>query len=76
MQSLYGAYLALISGQQAVRVQAADYRLVEYTAGNIKALISHYNTLWDSCGGNTTLPRLTAPGSNMTQRGPGLKFRC
>jgi len=76
LQSLYAAYIGLISGQAVVKAQAADFRMMEYSQGNLPALISHYNTLWDSCGGNTTLPRLSAPGANMTQRGGPTRFEC
>ena len=76
LNQLYQDYLHLISGQQVSRVGSSDFRVVEYTAGNIKELVSHYNSLWDMCGANSGLPRLNAPGTAGNIRGGPALYGC
>jgi hypothetical protein len=69
LRSLYNQYVAIISGTNTQKVGSADFRTVEYGAGNLDALITHYNGLWDLCGPASGLPRLSATGSNVARRG-------
>ena len=72
----YQAYTALLTGQSVQRIQTADFRTVDYTPGNIGALVVAYNALWDQCGAGSGLPRLKATAAGASIRGGPAVFGC
>ena len=58
LKSMYQAYIDILSGQNVVEMQTADFRKVSYGPGNVHLLIREYNSLWDECGAGSGLPKI------------------
>ena len=77
LKKFYDAYVALTTGQNEVRMRAADNRELQYGIGDIDKVLNMYNFWYAQCGADSGFPDLRGvQGQSSVTRGGPARIGC